>query len=79
MTYHDGLPFSTKDRSHDQLRNINCAVESHGGWWYNACQRSNLNGKYVHGGITAIDGVTWYHWKKNLYSMKGVTMKIRRN
>ena len=40
--------FSTKDADNDRWRN-NCAVKFHGAWWFNDCQDSNLNARYLHG------------------------------
>jgi len=42
LAYHNGKPFTTKDRDHDN----HCAVTSTGAWWYDYCFHSNLNGKY---------------------------------
>ena len=41
--HHRGLQFSTKDRDNDRSKN-NCASSMKGGWWYNSCQHSHLNG-----------------------------------
>lgn len=45
---HDGMPFSTRDRDHDQRFYDNCAQIFGSGWWFNACFQSNLNGVYYH-------------------------------
>ena len=47
MAYHNGAPFSTRDRDHDKWRDGNCAKVYGGAWWYKSCIDSNLNGKYV--------------------------------
>ena len=60
----------------------NCAEKgpygNRGGWWYNACTRSNLNGlNYAEG--TAIDewiGIYWYKFGGSRNSMKTVTMSV---
>ncbi|KAL5020616.1 hypothetical protein ScPMuIL_002301 [Solemya velum] len=74
-------PFSTQDRDHDRWSS-NCAVAHKGAWWYGACSRSNLNGKYHHQGehITSDwDGVFWWHWKESgYYSLRSTTMSVRR-
>ena len=44
---HNGMAFSTHDNDND-LRSGNCAQLRKGGWWYNACMRSQLNGIYYH-------------------------------
>lgn len=69
--------FTTKDRDNDPYNN-NCAIYSHGAWWYKTCTRSNLNGLYMGGGKIDSKGISWYHFKANYYSMKSSSMMIRR-
>ena len=77
MTYHNGFAFSTKDRDNDAY-SVNCAFNGHGAWWYNSCQHSNLNGRYFNeAGRNRSTGIRWFHWKRNDYSMKRASMKIR--
>lgn len=45
LNYHQGRPFSTKDRDND-IAVTNCALSYKGAWWYKNCHRANLNGKY---------------------------------
>uniref|UniRef100_A0A8C5PSV5 Tenascin R n=1 Tax=Leptobrachium leishanense TaxID=445787 RepID=A0A8C5PSV5_9ANUR len=45
LTYHQGRPFSTKDRDND-VAVTNCASSYKGAWWFKNCHRTNLNGKY---------------------------------
>lgn len=45
MKYHNGRPFSTRDKDPDSL-GIHCAKEYMGGWWYKNCYKTNLNGLY---------------------------------
>jgi ficolin len=88
MAYHNGMPFTTYDNPHDYdyyyyyfgYYASNCAYMWKGGWWYNYCHESNLNGLYLGGANTAFsEGINWLHcWGFN-YSLKTSVMKIRRN
>ncbi|KAM4052444.1 fibrinogen-like protein 1 isoform 2-T2 [Anomaloglossus baeobatrachus] len=75
---HNGMKFSTWDRDNDNYEE-NCAVEDKGGWWYNRCHSTNLNGLYYKGPYTSNtdDGIIWYTWHGWWYSLKYVAMKIR--
>ena len=74
------LAFTTKDRDNDLHSGLNCAVASHGAWWYYACHYSNLNGRYFNeAGRNDASGISWYQWKNNFHSMKRASMKIRPN
>lgn len=50
-----------------------------GGYWYNCCTDSNLNGVYYRLGEhnKHLDGITWYGWHGSSYSLRRVEMKIR--
>lgn len=50
-----------------------------GGYWYNCCTDSNLNGVYYRMGEHKkhMDGISWYGWHGANYSLKRVEMKIR--
>ena len=76
LGWHRGMAFTTKDRDNDKWGK-NCAAQHNkGAWWYNNCHHSNLNGLYLHGKINH-QGMVWYHWKNNQYSVKRSEMKIR--
>ena len=45
MRYHNGRPFSARDKDPDPL-GIHCARAYMGGWWYKNCYKTNLNGLY---------------------------------
>ena len=74
---HNGNRFSTRDQDND-VYGTNCAQTYKGGWWFDRCHRSNLNGLY-HGGSHSshADGVNWYAWKGYYYSLKFTEMKVR--
>ena len=77
LSHHNNMRFSTKDFDNDNWAGTNCAYDNHGAWWYNACQYSNLNGEYLHGGQISDRGINWYHWKNNGLSMRVASMKMR--
>ena len=72
--HHNDIAFSTKDRDNDNYES-NCAVSSTGAWWYNRCQNSNLNGRYL-GKQHDDTGLRWYYFRRNL-SLKFTEMKLR--
>ncbi|GFR92869.1 angiopoietin-related protein 1 [Elysia marginata] len=53
--YHNNRPFSTIDRDNDAWSK-SCATLHGGGWWFGACDHSNLNGKW---GRKSGNGVEW--------------------
>ncbi|XP_029970998.1 angiopoietin-related protein 3-like [Salarias fasciatus] len=48
LTNHSGLMFSTKDKDNDKHQGVHCAQQQTGGWWFDACGDTNLNGRYFH-------------------------------
>ncbi|KAK9513648.1 hypothetical protein VZT92_027164 [Zoarces viviparus] len=74
MRYHNGRPFSARDKDPDPL-GIHCARAYMGGWWYKNCYKANLNGLY---GINSNNqGVVWIDWKGKDSSIPFVEMKLR--
>ncbi|XP_028282196.1 tenascin isoform X2 [Parambassis ranga] len=74
MRYHNGRPFSTRDKDPDPL-GIHCAKAYMGGWWYKNCYKANLNGLY---GINSNNqGVVWIDWKGKDSSIPFTEMKFR--
>ena len=71
LSHHNNMKFSTEDQDNDRGVNRNCSTRyGKGGWWYNNCYHSNLNGNYNE---TTDKGVIWTS------SLSFVEMKIRRN
>ncbi|KAJ8388440.1 hypothetical protein AAFF_G00133160 [Aldrovandia affinis] len=79
MTSHNGKQFTTLDRDKDAFSG-NCAHFHKGGWWYNACGQTNLNGVWYSGGVYRSkfqDGIFWADYGGGFYSLKTVRMMIR--
>ncbi|CAL8324987.1 unnamed protein product [Merluccius merluccius] len=78
LRYHNNTNFSTKNKDNDKCVD-DCAALRKGGYWYNCCTDSNLNGVFYRRGLhtKSTDGMTWYGWHGPNYSMKRVEMKIR--
>ncbi|XP_048451811.1 angiopoietin-1 [Rhincodon typus] len=73
-----GADFSTKDMDHDKCI-CKCAQMLTGGWWFDACGPSNLNGIYYSAGqkLGKLNGIKWHYFKGPSYSLRTVTMMIR--
>lgn len=56
--HHNEIPFSTYDRDNDSGSARSCAVDYHGGWWYNLCHYVNLNGMW---GVRGPTGLQWWN------------------
>ncbi|XP_059143918.1 ficolin-2-like [Physella acuta] len=72
--YHKNSMFSTFDKDRDSSSE-NCAYRFHGAWWYNDCQRSNLNG--VWGSKEFGMGVNWLQTTGRYASATFTEMKVR--
>ncbi|XP_013105963.2 fibrinogen C domain-containing protein 1-like [Stomoxys calcitrans] len=72
-----GMKFSTFDSDNDASDEFHCAELFTGGWWFESCGLSNLNGRYLKGRDSST-GVTWSEWRGEEYSLKFAEMKIRR-
>uniref|UniRef100_A0AAG5DJZ5 Fibrinogen C-terminal domain-containing protein n=1 Tax=Anopheles atroparvus TaxID=41427 RepID=A0AAG5DJZ5_ANOAO len=74
LRVHDGDKFTTFDQDNDEDDDYNCAKFYHGAWCH-------LNGKYRRNGehLNANwQGVIWYYWKGDSYSLKSSKMMVRR-
>ena len=63
--------FSTRDKDQDRDRSIHCAENHKGGWWYNQCRHSNLNGHKMYWTFKT------YHYLDSNYLLLSSEMKIR--
>ncbi|XP_016339552.1 angiopoietin-1-like isoform X1 [Sinocyclocheilus anshuiensis] len=74
----NGADFSTKDMDNDNCI-CKCALMLTGGWWFDACGPSNLNGIYYTSGQNSgkLDGIKWHYFKGPNYSLHATTMMIR--
>ncbi|XP_033639105.1 techylectin-5A-like [Asterias rubens] len=78
MPHHNGHPFSTIDKDNDGWADRHCADKYFGGWWYNRCHTSNLNGEYYQqADVPFGQGLQWRSWKGLVYSVKKSSMKLR--
>ncbi|CAL8297618.1 unnamed protein product [Lota lota] len=75
---HSGTAFSTKDRDNDGCT-CKCAQIASGGWWFEACGPSNLNGMYYPASSTVVryNGIKWYYWKGPTLMATMTTMMVR--
>jgi len=78
LAFHNGKPFSTKDRDHDTWSGGNCAVQYTGAWWFDACRSSHLNGKYQSAGESFpwSEGPVWRRFN-GYWAVKFAEMKLR--
>lgn len=75
LSYHNNMMFSTTDIDNDKWESGSCSNDLTGGWWFNDCHNSNLNGQYL-GNTKAYSGIGWARFKHSL-SLKFVEMKMR--
>ncbi|KAK6327005.1 hypothetical protein J4Q44_G00026500 [Coregonus suidteri] len=74
----NGADFSTKDMDNDNCI-CKCALMLTGGWWFDACGPSNLNGMYYNHGqnMGKLNGIRWHYFKGSSYSLRATAMMIR--
>ncbi|XP_062134746.1 angiopoietin-related protein 2-like [Drosophila sulfurigaster albostrigata] len=73
LRWHEGMKFSTFDNENDLLSQY-CAKVHRGGWWYNRCASSNLNGQFS---VTDGSKSAQMYWADCL-PLKSVQMMIRK-
>ncbi|XP_053404923.1 fibrinogen-like protein 1 [Mercenaria mercenaria] len=76
---HDQMEFTTRDADNDKYEGGNCASDWDGGWWFNNCFDSNLNGLYQGQSKCETEWkcIVWNTWKGAHRSMKFTEMKFR--
>lgn len=72
---HNRMNFTTRDRDNDASKTSNCGKTYRGGWWFNACFSSFLNGVYGPQGREF--GVNWCSWRNSCKTLKFSEMKLR--
>ena len=74
----NGMAFSTYDRDND-MSSYTCAQAwKGGGWWYNFCMASQLNGIYHHDTTPKwAEAVVWKTFTTYTRSLKFAEMKLR--
>ena len=77
LGYHNRMKFSTIDSDNDQRWSSNCAIRFKGGWWFNNCLTSDLNGVYAGRRVSSDTNCAWYSFD-GWYSLKFTEMKTRR-
>ncbi|KAM6948237.1 angiopoietin-related protein 3-like [Aplochiton taeniatus] len=80
MSRHGGTTFSTKDRDHGNLEETQCLYDHTGGWWFNACGDTNLNGRYVRARsksrLGRKRGVYWRPQRRSSFSLRFIQISI---
>ena len=83
LSKHNKMKFSTNGEDNDKWSSGSCADKYKGGWWFNKCHASNLNGLYYgssNGKAPFARGIFWKYWKgvvDDYYSLKKSEMKVR--
>ena len=73
----NSVAFTTPDRDNDLVVGYNCAQSYKGGWWFNACTNSQLNGIYHHDTTKEGEHVFWYTFTGFNCSLKFVEIGLK--
>ncbi|XP_027476565.1 angiopoietin-4 isoform X2 [Callorhinus ursinus] len=73
-----GTNFSTRDADNDNCL-CKCAQMLSGGWWFDACGLSNLNGIYypARHHVRKLNGIRWHYFQGPSYSLRATRMMLR--
>ncbi|KAJ1076635.1 hypothetical protein K5549_009953 [Capra hircus] len=73
-----GTNFSTRDADNDNCL-CKCAQMLSGGWWFDACGLSNLNGIYypARHHVRKLNGIRWHYFQGPSYSLRATRMMMR--
>ncbi len=79
LSYHNDMPFTTFDKDNDMNITGNCAGDFSGGWWYNDCIMSKLNGINYGPNMMADfkKGIVWHSLTEYTESLESAEMAIR--
>ena len=72
LKVHHEMYFTTRDNDNDDYPSQNCASSGRGGWWYNACGDSQLNGN-------SDSKITWITWSGTGTPLTATSMMIKPN
>ncbi|XP_016988569.1 fibrinogen-like protein 1 [Drosophila rhopaloa] len=78
LKYHEKSKFSTFDRDNDES-DSNCAENHPGGWWFNKCAYSSLNGMYYKNGTRESNekyGILWGSMHEYDYNISLTSVEI---
>lgn len=76
FSYHNQMMFSTKNHDNDAYGG-SCPQLYHGGWWYNACHTTNLNGLYAPSALNNSKYIGWRYFRGKSEALKSTQMMIR--
>ncbi|XP_033724946.1 angiopoietin-related protein 7-like [Pecten maximus] len=80
MAPHNGMSFSTFDRDNDESGVHQCATLCKGGWWYNSCYGTNLNGAEYKNDADNVKQLVWkfFYPSRKYAGMRKTKMLVKR-